>query len=183
MRSAHAEIDRTRIAERRVNASGPRGRCRIPARVKGMVEGQMTITLRSQAGDADPPPPIDLGSFRRVTAALTRCSMEAAAAVNEPIGNGERHQRLAAAIYANMELWGTVLHAVLDPAHKLPQDLQAHLVEIAEVSIRHGSLVLQGEAAVDPLLAINRSIIDGLQRPKPMLAERTRPMLAAVGEL
>jgi hypothetical protein len=45
----------------------------------------------------------------------------------------------------------------------LPPPLRDHLVELAEVSIRHGSYVLRGDAAVDPLIAVNRSIIDGLQ--------------------
>jgi flagellar biosynthesis regulator FlaF len=58
---------------------------------------------------------------------------------------------------------GTVLHAALDGASGLPRPLRAHLVELAEVSIRHGSYVLRGDAAVDPLIAVNRSIIEGLQ--------------------
>jgi FlaF protein len=71
-------------------------------------------------------------------------------------------QRLARAIHANMELWGRA-HGALDGASGLPQPLRAHLVELAEVSICHGSYVLCGDPAVDPLIAVNRSIIEGLQ--------------------
>jgi len=56
-----------------------------------------------------------------------------------------------------------VLHTALDGARTLPAPLRDHLVELAEVSIRHGSHVLRGDAAVEPLIAVNRSIIDGLQ--------------------
>jgi flagellar protein FlaF len=128
-------------------------------------EDSMTVTpLRPRPTDSIPLPAIDLDSFRHVTAALTSCAMEARpAAADDQAGGAERHQRLARAIHANMELWGTVLHAALDGASGLPRPLRAHLVELAEVSIRHGSYVLRGDAAVDPLIAVNRSIIEGLQ--------------------
>jgi flagellar protein FlaF len=109
-------------------------------------------------------PAIDIESFRDVTAALARCAVEALAmAANDPTEGAERHERLARTVHANMELWGAVLHAALDGASGLPKPLRTHLVELAEVSIRHGSHVLRGGAAVDPLIAVNQSIIDGLQ--------------------
>jgi flagellar protein FlaF len=125
----------------------------------------MTVTpLRPRQTESALPPTIDIDSFRHVTAALTRCATEAATTTaNDPSG-GERHQRLARAIHANMELWGAVLHAMLHGARALPPPLRTHLVELAEVSIRHGSHVLRGDGAVDPLIAVNRSIIEGLQQ-------------------
>jgi flagellar protein FlaF len=71
--------------------------------------------------------------------------------------------RLADAIHANMALWGAVLHEMVDGRRELPEPLRTHLVELAEVSIRHCSHVLRGDAAIDPLIAVNRSIIEGLQ--------------------
>ena len=77
-----------------------------------------------------------------------------------------------------------MLHGALDGASGLPQPLRAHLVELAEVSIRHASYVLCGDAAVDPLIAGNRSIIEGPQwtaasLPQSPIAERSaaRPLL------
>jgi flagellar biosynthesis regulator FlaF len=124
----------------------------------------MTVTPpRPRATDPVLPPAIDMDSFRHVTAALTGCATDAAPAASDPAGGAERNKRLARAIHANMELWGAVLHAVIRGASGLPQPLRDHLVELAEVSIRHGSHVLRGDAAVDPLIAVNRSIIEGLQ--------------------
>jgi flagellar protein FlaF len=123
----------------------------------------MTVTpLRSRQTDTVLPPALDIDSFRRVTAALTRCATETAA--NDSAGGAERHKRLAGAIHANMELWGAVLHELIDGARTLPPPLRDHLVELAEVSIRHGSYVLRGDAAVEPLIAVNRSIVEGLQQ-------------------
>ncbi len=126
----------------------------------------MTIAaLPPRAIDSDLPPAIDIDSFRRVTAALTRCAVEAAATrSNDPAGRAERLGRITRAIHANMELWAVVLHEVLDTANRLSPARRAHLVELAEVSIRHGSRVLKEDAAVDPLLAVNRSVIERLQR-------------------
>jgi hypothetical protein len=63
-----------------------------------------------------------------------------------------------------MTLWGAVLHEVLGGGGAgVPHPLRDHLAELAEVSIRHCSCVLRGDGALDPLIAVNRSIIDGLQ--------------------
>jgi len=125
----------------------------------------MTVTpLRPRASDALLPPAIDIDSFRHVTAVLTQCASEAMPeAASDPTASADRRSRLASAIHANMTLWGSVLHELLDGAAAVPHPLRDHLAELAEVSIRHCSYVLRGDAAVDPLIAVNRSIIDGLQ--------------------
>ena len=63
--------------------------------------------------------------------------------------------------------------------------LRAHLVELAEVSIRHGARVLQEDAAVDPLLAVNRSLIERLRWSAGAASgarEPPRPALAVVDD-
>lgn len=123
----------------------------------------MTVTpLRPRASEPTRSRALDIDCFRQVTAALTRCVLETGAA-NDQGGPAERQQRLTGAVHSNMALWGAVLHEMLDTASGLPQSLRAHLVELAEVSIRHCSHVLRGEAAIDPLITVNRSIIEGLQ--------------------
>ena len=142
----------------------------------------MTVTaLLQREIDSDLPLTIDIDSFRRVTAGLTRCTVEAVAArSNDPAGRAERLRRVARAIHANMELWAVVLHEVLDTANKLSPTQRTHIVELAEVSIRHGSLVLQEEAAVDPLLVLNRSVIERLQRAGDRQAAAVEPVRSAL---
>lgn len=120
------------------------------------------IPLRPQAAEPVPASALDLATFRQVTAALTRCAAETASGPANATG---QHGRLADAIHANMALWGAVLHEMVDGRRELPEPLRTHLVELAEVSIRHCSHVLRGDAAIDPLIAVNRSIIEGLQQP------------------
>lgn len=121
----------------------------------------MAVTpLRPRAAEPVPPGAIDIDCFRRVTAALTLCAAETADGQD---GGHERQPRLVRAIYDNMALWGEVLHEMLRGRGDLPEPLRAQLIELAEVSIRHCSHVLRGDGAIDPLIAVNRSIIDGLQ--------------------
>jgi len=135
----------------------------------------MTVTpLRPRATEPIRSQALDIDCFRQVTAALTRCVLETATA-NDQSGRAERQQRLTSAVHSNMALWGAVMHEMLDSGSGLPEPLRSHLVELAEVSIRHCSHVLRGEAAIDPLIAVNRSIIEGLRPRGAMpaaLAER-----------
>ena len=147
----------------------------------------MTATaLPPREIDSHLPPAIDIASFRRVTAGLTRCALEAAATRPDDLaGRTERRARVTRAVHANMELWAVVLHEVLDTANGLSSTLRANLVELAEVSIRHGARVLQEDAAVDPLLTVNRSLIARLQwsdGQQAAPAEPVRPALAIVGD-
>jgi flagellar biosynthesis regulator FlaF len=147
----------------------------------------MTATaLPPREIDFNLPPAIDIASFRRVTAGLTRCALEAAATRPDDLaGRTERRGRVIRAVHANMELWAVVLHEVLDTANGLSSTLRARLVELAEVSIRHGARVLQEDAAVDPLLTVNRSLIERLQwsdGQQAAPAEPARPALAVVGD-
>jgi hypothetical protein len=133
----------------------------------------------------DLPPAIDIDHFRLVTAGLTRCALEAAASrVDDPAGRVDRRGRVTRAVHANMEWWAVVLHEVLDTANGLPSTLRAYLVELAEASIRHGARVLQEDAAVDPLLAVNRSLIERLRRSagRQAIPEPARAALAVVGD-
>lgn len=121
--------------------------------------GMAIIPPRARATEPIPPGAIDIDCFRRVTAALMRCAETA----GDRDGGPQRHERLSRAVYDNMALWGEVLHEMLRGRRSLPEPLRAQLTELAEVSIRHCSHVLRGDAAIDPLIAVNRSIIDGLQ--------------------
>jgi hypothetical protein len=141
--------------------------------------------LPSREIDFNLPPAIDIDHFRLVTAGLTRCALEAAASrVDDPAGRVDRRGRVTRAVHANMEWWAVVLHEVLDTANGLSSALRAYLVELAEASIRHGARVLQEDAAVDPLLAVNRSLIERLRRSagRQAMPEPARPALAVVGD-
>jgi hypothetical protein len=143
------------------------------------------MALPSREIDFDLPPAIDIDHFRLVTAGLTRCALEAAASrVDDPAGRVDRRGRVTRAVHANMEWWAVVLHEVLDTANGLSSALRAYLVELAEASIRHGARVLQEDAAVDPLLAVNRSLIERLRRSagRQAMPEPPRPALAVVDD-
>lgn len=69
---------------------------------------------------------------------------------------------LAAALHDNRRLWTILATDVADPQNPLPQDLRARIVHLAQFTHRHSTQILNGDAAVQPLIDINTAIMRGL---------------------
>lgn len=69
---------------------------------------------------------------------------------------------LAAALHDNRRLWTILATDVADPQNPLPQDLRARIVYLAQFTHRHSTQVLNGGAAIQPLIDINTAIMRGL---------------------
>src|SRR6202035_5677201 len=86
------------------------------------------------------------------------------------------------ACFMNHQLWGALLADLALPQNALPDDLKARLISLALWVMRYTPSVMQGIASPDPLIAVNRNILDGLSavpvaRAAPSLA---KPSFAAV---
>lgn len=66
------------------------------------------------------------------------------------------------AIHRNIEVWNTFLTDLVSPENQLPRELRARLISLAIWVRKHSRKVINGEAAIDPLITVNRSIMDGL---------------------
>jgi flagellar protein FlaF len=71
--------------------------------------------------------------------------------------------RLAEAVYDNQRLWTTLAEDVMGDGNRLPLQLRAQLVSIAEFVRRHSMAVLRGNATLGALIDINTSIMKGLR--------------------
>ena len=82
---------------------------------------------------------------------------------------------LARACFDNCRLWNTLADDLNGEGNSLPDDLKARLISLAIWVNRHTSAVLRGEAKLDALIDINRSIIRGLGQmaPEPAAEQRT----------
>jgi flagellar protein FlaF len=69
---------------------------------------------------------------------------------------------LAEACYLNERLWNIFRADLSLPENGFPGPLKAQLISLAIWVSRHTGKVLRGEADVDPLIAVNRSILEGL---------------------
>jgi flagellar biosynthesis activator protein FlaF len=74
-----------------------------------------------------------------------------------------RSGKLKDALWRNLELWNTLRADLMDDSNELAPALRAGLVSLSFSVSRHTRLVLRGEAKVDFLIDINRSIMKGLQ--------------------
>ncbi len=91
----------------------------------------------------------------RLFARVTRALMDAEdKAMSEP----EFHH----ALDWNRRLWSTLQFDLASDENLLPDDLKAKLVSLAIWVDKHSSKVMRGQGKIDPLISVNRSIMEGL---------------------
>ncbi len=70
---------------------------------------------------------------------------------------------LAQALHDNGRMWNIFAADVASQANKLPAELKARVIYLAEFTQIHTRKVLAGEATVDALLDINTAVMRGLR--------------------
>jgi flagellar protein FlaF len=93
----------------------------------------------------------EYAAFEAVTARLSEAAKPDA-----------RMPQKAAALHDNRRLWTVLATDLASDDNALPQSLRAQLFYLAEFSLLHGSKVLREAASVEPLIEINRAIMQGL---------------------
>jgi flagellar protein FlaF len=71
------------------------------------------------------------------------------------------------AIDWNRRLWGTLAADCCQPENQLPAPLRAQIVSLNSWVRRHSSLVMRGDEAFEPLIEINRIMMQGLEVKVP----------------
>lgn len=81
--------------------------------------------------------------------------------------NAQREGRiggpLAEAVDWNRKMWRLLAADCLDDRNKLPDGLRANIVSLSLFVTRYSKDVMRNGASLDPLIEINRSIMQGLQ--------------------
>jgi flagellar protein FlaF len=77
--------------------------------------------------------------------------------------NGAKAGPLAEALDWNRRLWRTLADDCLDDRNQLPKDLRARIVSISLWVVKYSRRVVRDGASVQPLIEINRNIMQGLQ--------------------
>jgi flagellar protein FlaF len=70
--------------------------------------------------------------------------------------------QLIDACYLNYQLWSTLQGDLALPDNALPVELKARLLSLSIWVQRHSLDVMRGAASVDPLINVNRNILEGL---------------------
>ena len=66
------------------------------------------------------------------------------------------------ACYLNYQLWSTLQADLVLQDNALPDDLKARLISLSLWVQRYTPAVMQGTASPDPLIAVNKNILEGL---------------------
>ena len=103
------------------------------------------------ATQADTPRDLEYRAFGQVTAALVRVREE-----KSPLA------AVAEAINANRRLWNVLAADCAVPENGLPLPLRGQIISLAMWVARYSSEVLRDGADVEPLIDINRTMMEGL---------------------
>ena len=103
------------------------------------------------ATQADTPRDLEYRAFGQVTAALVRVKEE-----KSPLAV------VAEAINANRRLWNVLAADCAVPENGLPLPLRGQIISLAMWVARYSSEVLRDGADVEPLIDINRTMMEGL---------------------
>ncbi len=77
---------------------------------------------------------------------------------------------LREALAKNAKLWGALRLDLVSPENQLPKKLRADLISLSLFIDRQTQTVLGGNGQIAPLIAVNRSIMDGLSGKAPEAA-------------
>ena len=97
-------------------------------------------------------------------------------------GKEKGGRQLIEACYLNQQLWTALLTDLALPQNELPADLKARLISIGIWVHRYTLRVMNGNASIDPLISVNRNILEGLSAAPPpaTMPEEVKPQLSAV---
>ena len=103
------------------------------------------------ATQAESPRELEYRAFGQVTAGLVRAKEQQ----REP-------SLLAEALDANRRLWNILSADCSAPGNQLPMNLRAQIISLSLWVSRYSSDVLRSGADMDPLIDVNRSMMEGL---------------------
>jgi flagellar protein FlaF len=92
----------------------------------------------------------------RLFGLVTRALMEAAATDARDISKRMR------ALHWNRRLWSTLADDCASPNNALPAEARAQIISLSLWVSRHTSAVMQKNESIQPLIDVNRSIMQGL---------------------
>ena len=75
-------------------------------------------------------------------------------------------KQLIDAIHLNRSLWGALASDCADPANDLPSETRALIISLSRWVSLYSSDVMQKRESVEPLIDVNRIIMDGLAGKK-----------------
>ncbi len=76
---------------------------------------------------------------------------------------GLKGMNLIGALDWNRRLWSTLAVDCMDEGNRLPKELRAQIVSLSIWVAKYSSQVMHQGASIEPLIEINRTVMQGLQ--------------------
>src|SRR5471032_2909654 len=122
---------------------------------------------RQRQEAAESPRELERRAFRTVIGKLTEAKEKGGRTVIE-------------ACFLNNQLWSALAIDLALPDNGLSTELKAQLISIALWVQRYTPVAMQGSVSLDPLISVNRNILDGLMVvPPPNPEHASRPQVGA----
>jgi len=77
--------------------------------------------------------------------------------------SGTRGGKLAEALDWNRRVWRTLATDCMDDRNRLPEGVRAQIISLSLWIVKYSKRVMREGAPVDPLIEVNRTIMQGLQ--------------------
>ena len=111
----------------------------------------MSVAAYQQANrNSENPRQTEYRAFAIFTRALEEAEAEGSIAVVKAVAD-------------NRQLWLTLQIDLASSENKLPKELKAQLISIAIWVDRYSNAAMKGEASLDPLISVNKQIMEGLK--------------------
>ncbi|MEM0937543.1 MAG: flagellar biosynthesis regulator FlaF [Pseudomonadota bacterium] len=116
-----------------------------PGKMALAAYGTQSAAVRTDRGT-------EYAAFMRITRRLKAAAEKGAKGFPDLVG----------ALHDNRKLWTIIATEVADDGNKLPRQLRAQLIYLAEFTFDYSSKVLSRQADVGPLIEVNASVMRGL---------------------
>jgi len=111
----------------------------------------MSVAAYQQANrNSETPRQTEYRAFAIFTRALEEAEAEGSVAVVKAVADNQR-------------LWLTLQMDLASPGNELPKELRAQLLSISIWVNKYSSSAMKGEASLEPLITVNKQIMEGLR--------------------
>jgi flagellar biosynthesis regulator FlaF len=115
------------------------------------------------------------------TAPAQRTEIEFFIRVNALLGNARTKRERIEALSKNQRLWSALVRDLALPANRLPEPLKNDLISLGVWAMRYSTEAMARELPLDPLISVNRNIIEGLEAQAAHMPPEAEAKTAQMG--
>jgi flagellar protein FlaF len=114
--------------------------------------------------------------FTNANALLTQAKTAGIKTGDAKIGDAKTR---ISALFNNQRLWSAIVKDLALETNQLPAELKQNLTELGVWAMQYSTRAMSEDLPLDPLINVNRDMIEGLQAQRP--APPPRPEMASAG--